>query len=203
MTGYVVNGWDNLVDTYSSGKTIGARLDWRPVPKILVSEAWLGGRAPTASSLGRRDLSDSTIVYSATNKLSFMANADYSAGALLSPFRLPVHWLGVAGYSRYQFTRILASAVRYEHYDDPSGISTCAACTVLIPDHIDEFTATGEMRFRHFVTRVESRYDSSKPSLFTQDNYRFPTQWTLTLGLMYVIEPQDRFKPYATEFRSN
>lgn len=132
-----------------------------------------------------------------------MANADYSLCALLSPYQLPVHWFGIAGYSRYQFTRILASALRYEHYDDPSGISICGACSVLIPDHIDEITATGEMRFRHFVTRFESRYDSSKPPLFIQDNYRFPTQWTLTLGLMYVIEAQDRFRPYTTEFGSN
>jgi hypothetical protein len=200
LTGYVVNGWGNIVDTYSSGKTLGARLDWKPAPKILVSETWLGGRAPTPASLGRRDLTDTTILYSPTHKLSLMANTDYSRGALLPPFQDPVHWFGIAVFGRYQFTRILASALRYEHYDDPFGVTTCGACLLPTPDHIDEITATSEMRFRHFVTRLEYRYDRSSPSVFTQDNYLYPTQSTVTLGLMYVIEPQDRFKPLATEF---
>jgi hypothetical protein len=203
LTGYVVNGWDNVVDTYSSGKTVGLRLDWKPAPKVLVSETWLGGRAPTPTSLGRRDLTDTTIVYTPTNKLSLMANVDYNRGALLPPFQHPVHWFGVAAYGRYQFTRILASAVRYEHYDDPFGITTCSACVLLTPDHIDEITATGEMRFGHFITRLEYRYDRSSPPVFIQTNYLYPNQTTATLGLMYVIEPQDRFKAFATGPGSN
>ncbi len=203
LTGYVVNGWDNLVDTYSSGKTVGLRLDWKPVPKVLVSETWFGGRAPTPVSLGRRDLTDTTITYTPTNKLSLMANVDYSRGALLPPFQHPVHWFGVAAYGRYQFTRILASAVRYEHYDDPFGVTTCGACVLLTPSPIDEVTATGELRFGHFITRLEYRYDRANLPLFIQDNYPYPKQTTATLGLMYVIEPQDRFKAFATELGSN
>jgi hypothetical protein len=114
-----------------------------------------------------------------------------------------VHWFGVAAYGRYQFTRILASAVRYEHYDDPFGITTCSACVLLTPDHIDEITATGEMRFGHFITRLEYRYDRSSPPVFIQTNYLYPNQTTATLGLMYVIEPQDRFKAFATGPGSN
>jgi hypothetical protein len=198
--GYVVNGWANIVDTYSSGKRLGAGIDWKLAPRISVSETWFGGRTPTPTSLGRRDLTDTTILYSPTNKLSLMANADYSRGALLPQFQDPVHWFGIAAFGRYQFTRILASALRYEHYDDPSGLTTCGACFAPTPDHIDEITATSEMRFRHFVTRLEYRYDRSSPPVFTQDNYLYPTQSTVTLGFMYVIEPQDRFKPLATEF---
>ena len=33
MTGYVVNGWNNLVDTYNSGKTGGLSFAWTPEQK--------------------------------------------------------------------------------------------------------------------------------------------------------------------------
>jgi hypothetical protein len=53
----------------------------------------------------------------------------------------------------------------------------------------------GEMRFRHFLARLEYRFDRSNTPVFIQDNYLFPKQLTVTLGLRYVIEPQNRFKP--------
>src|ERR1035437_1025389 len=38
LTGYVVNGWNNLVDTYSSGKTGGLSFVWNPNKKVAFTE---------------------------------------------------------------------------------------------------------------------------------------------------------------------
>ncbi len=87
LTGYVVNGWNNLVEnTYSSGKTGGLSFAWNPNKKVSLTETWLGGPGATPLDGGNwRNLSDTVITYTPTSKLSLMANGDYGRVEGLKP----------------------------------------------------------------------------------------------------------------------
>lgn len=200
LTGYFVNGWNNIVDTYGSDKTFGMRADWKPTSKIFLAETWFGGKEPTPTSVGRRNLSDTILGFTPTSKLSLMATADYSRSMFLFPYRVPVHWFGAGAYARYQIFPALAAAARYEYFDDPFGVATCGACATVTPQHVNEVTTTAEVRLqRHFLARLEYRYDRSNQPVFFRDFTPIPQQATITLGLMFVVQPQDGFKPLATD----
>jgi Putative beta-barrel porin-2, OmpL-like. bbp2 len=190
LTSYLVNGWNNLVDVYSSGKTGGITFEWRPSGKTSVRETWLVGRGATPADTQRRTFTSTVISYQATAKLSFMANADYGHSTHVLGVTHPVRWSGVAGYARYQFHPLYSLAARYEYYKDPDGFTTSDACSFLTPQNIREVTATVERQVRHhFITRLELRRDVSNRPVFFRAGTPLKDQTTITAGLMYVLEP--------------
>ena len=196
LTGYVVNGWNNLVDTYNSGKTGGLSFAWIPNKKVSITQSWLGGPGATPLDGGNwRNLSDTVVTYTPNSKLSLMANGDYGRVQGLTPLAAAacgaackgaVDWSGVAGYARYQFTPLWALAGRYEYYNDHTGFTTGTR------QHINEFTGTVERKVaQHLITRAEYRFDDSNNShAFNKDATKFAsTQSTVTGGLIFVLEP--------------
>jgi hypothetical protein len=199
MTGYVVNGWNNLVDTYNSGKTGGLSFAWTPNKKVSLTQTWMGGPGATPLDGGNwRNLSDTVITYTPNSKLSLMANGDYGRVQRLTPVAAAacgaacngaVDWAGVAGYVKYQYNPLWAVAGRYEFYNDHTGFTTGTA------QHINEFTGTLERKFvQHLITRAEYRFDDSSNShAFNKDATKFAkTQSTVEAGLIFVLEPDSK-----------
>jgi hypothetical protein len=211
LTGYVVNGWNNLVDTYNSGKTGGLSFAWNPNKKVSITEGWLGGPGATQLDGGNwRNLSDTVITYTPNSKLSLMANADYGRSQGRNPATAAcgtscnkaVDWSGVAGYVKYQLDPRWAVAGRYEYYNDHDGFTTGGFQTIGLlslfvptPQHINEITATVERKFaQHLITRAEYRFDdSNNPHAFNKDAAKFAnTQSTVSAGLIFVLEPDSK-----------
>jgi hypothetical protein len=199
LTGYVVNGWNNLVDTYNSGKTGGLSFAWNPNKKVSITEGWLGGPGATPLDGGNwRNVSDTVITYTPNSKLSLMANGDYGRVQGLTPVaaaacgpacKKAVDWAGVAGYAKYQFNPLWALAGRYEYYNDHTGFTTATR------QHINEITGTVERKVaQHLITRAEYRFDDSNNShAFNKDATKFAsTQSTLSAGLIFVLEPDSK-----------
>jgi len=182
LTGYVVNGWNDVVDN-NTGKTFGLSFGWNPNKKVSVTETYMAGPEEPNNNRNVRQLWDNVVTYSPTSKLSFILNTDYGRGDRLAAFANPVWWTGGAGYIRYQFNPSYALSTRYEYYNDHFGFTTGT------PQHINEVTETFERKLHgNFITRLEYRRDlTSQPSLFkgtTPVDY----QDTLEAGLIYTFD---------------
>ena len=189
LTGYVVNGWNNLVDTYSSGKTKGFQFAWRPASRFTMTEAWLTGRGATDDTQ-EKTVSDTVARFGLTSKLAFMADGVYGRSEQENPTEQHFFWAGAAGYARYRFDPRWAAAARFEFYDDHSGITTCGACTRPTPQDLKELTVTGERSVeRHLLGRLESRYDLSSQPSFYRTATPIKDQMTITMGLVYMLQP--------------
>ncbi len=179
-----------ITNNYSnSGMTGGLSLALTPSKKLSFTETWLGGPGATpVDGNNWRNLSDTVITYSPTGKLTLTANGDYgrSQRPLLSGLNgRPADWSGIAGYAKYQFKPVYAFAMRYEFYNDHTGITTGTG------QHVNEFTGTLERKFaQHLISRFEYRYDDSNRNFFSRGATRTAkTQQTVTAGLIFVLEP--------------
>jgi len=192
LTGYLVNGWNDIVDN-NSGKTFGLSFGWTPNKKWGFTETYFVGPEEPNNNHNIRQLWDTVVTYSPTSKLSFILNTDYGRGDRFFTYANPVWWGGVAGYLRYQFNDSYALSTRYEYYDDPYGYTTWltpnANFASPVPQHINEITETFERKIHgNFISRFEYRRDmTSRPTLFkgtTPVNY----QDTLEAGLIYTFD---------------
>jgi Putative beta-barrel porin-2, OmpL-like. bbp2 len=201
LTGYLVNGWNNVVDT-NSGKTAGFTLGLNPTKKLAISQTLLFGPEtaaasdPGGSNSTFRQLWDTVITYSPTGKLSLMVNGDYGHGdrfclvpgvsSCITPSS-PVSWYGAAGYLKYAFDPKYAVAVRYEYFDDPDGFATGVGPG--IGQHWQEGTFTFERTIAsHIISRLEYRHDETSLPYFQQGTSGLVKgQNTAALGLMYTF----------------
>lgn len=150
LSGYVINGWNNVVDN-NSGKTYGIQLNLNPHKRVAIAHGYMAGPETTGINQGWRQLSDTVVTINATDKLSFIVNYDYGRGDRIG-LPEPARWQGVAGYLRYAFDSKHAFAMRYEWFDDISGFATGTA------QQLKEFTGTFEKRIAgNLITRLEYR----------------------------------------------
>jgi hypothetical protein len=203
LTGFAVNGWNNVVQTNTQGKTGGLSFAWTPNKKVSVTETWLGG--PGAIPVENdhwRNLFDTVLSYSPTAKLTLMANGDYGRVEQFAGYSNPVDWYGVAGYIKYQLNPNYAVATRYEYYGDPDGYTTGTGTfqpvgggttnTVFVPagEHIQEVTGTVERRIaQHLLARMEFRHDMATQPVFLKGNAPVLGQSTVAAGLVLALEP--------------
>src|SRR5882762_3977919 len=196
LTGYFVNGWNNVVDN-NTGKTYGMSFGWNPNKKFGVIQNYMAGPEQNSINSTWRQLSDTVITYSPTSKLSFMVNGDYGRGDRIDQgegvFSKPVFWTGVAGYVKYAFTGTSAFSTRYEYYDDHDGFTTGfnnggAPAGV----HFHEFTTTFEkLVAHHIISRFEFRRDMSNQPTFLKGNNPVKDQNTLTAGLVFTFDSRE------------
>ena len=202
VTGYVVNGWNDVVHDVStgysnSGKTGGVSLAWTPNKKWAITETWLGGPgAVQTDGDSWRNLTDTVITYTPNAKLSLMVNGDYGRVNKPIGFAQSVDWYGGAGYIKYQFNPKVAFATRYEYYGDPDGYTTSASELPQFAfaggQHLQEVTATLERKFAtHLISRLEYRYDMSNKNFFPLGGTHAATnnQNTVSAGMIFVLEP--------------
>jgi len=206
LTGFVTNGWNNVV-SINSGKTGGLSFAWAPAKKISITETWLGGPgAVTLTGPGGaiatdggnwRNLTDTVITYTPQAKLLLATWGDYGRSEGFTGFNKSVAWSGAAGYAKYQFHPRYAIATRYEYYNDPDGVTTGGfqtvnGSTIFVPtrQHINEVTGTVEARIaQHLIARTEFRHDVSNLPVFLKGNTPVLGQSTVAAGLMFVLEP--------------
>jgi putative OmpL-like beta-barrel porin-2 len=200
LTGYLVNGWNNIVDT-NSGKTAGFTLSLNPNKKFGIAQTLLVGPEqaasadPGGSNSSFRQLWDTVITYSPNSKLSWMLNGDYGRGDrfCLVPgvsscvtASSPVAWYGAAGYVKYAPSSKYALAARYEYFGDPNGFATGIGPG--IGQHWQEGTFTFERNIAsHITSRLEYRHDATSLPYFTKGSTPFAekTQNTASLGLIF------------------
>lgn len=185
LTGYLVNGWNNVIDN-NSGKTIGFSAAFNPTKKLSIIENYLAGPEIADSNAKWRQLSDTVVTYSATPKLSLMANYDYGRDGMVG-FAKPVYWTGIAGYAKYAFNDKYAVAGRYEYFNDHDGFTTLTA------QHFNGVTGTFQRVFaKNIISRVEVRRDMSNRSTFARGtNETVKNQTTAALGLVYTFATKE------------
>lgn len=185
VTGYLVNGWNDIVDN-NTGKTFGVQVGWNPTKKLAVVQNYMLGPEQPANNQNLRQLTDTVVTYSPTTRLSLMLNYDYGRGDRIAGLPRPVWWSGVAGYARYAFSSRYAVATRYEYYDDHDGFTTGAV------QHLNEFTGTFERLIAgHLITRLEFRRDISNQPSFLKGNLPVSGQNTMAGGLIFVFDSQE------------
>jgi hypothetical protein len=192
LTGFVLNGWNDVIDN-NSGKTGAVSLALTPTKKLTITQNYMFGpeqSQPFASGTVTADshwrhLSDTTVAYAATRKLTLQSNFDYGRDTI-EGVKIPVYWTGVANYARYAFNSKYALTARHEYYNDHYGFTTG------VPQHMQEVTGTFERRIAgHIITRMEYRRDMSNKAIFFDHSFDTPTlksQNTLTAGVVYTLD---------------
>jgi hypothetical protein len=184
LTGYLVNGWNNTVET-NSGKTTGFSASFTPSSKFAITQNYLVGPEVTDDNSNYRHLSDTVVTFSPTSKLSLMANYDYGHDR---PGGTPVWWSGIAGYVKYAPNDKWAFAGRGEWFEDHDGFATGT------PDNkMTEFTLTAQRLIAgKLLSRLEFRRDMSNNDIFPYRTGLFrDNQNTVTVGLVYAFSSAD------------
>jgi hypothetical protein len=179
----VVNAW-NTVWGNNDMKNIGIT-SAVTLPKYTWSVNYYEGPNNPGTSSGKRNLFDTTVLFTPNSKVNYYINGDY--GQNNSPFGGPANrWYGIAGAAQVHLTGKLALSPRVEIFDDSNGYSTGTAQT------IKEGTITGEYKYNdHFIGRLEYRHDSSDTPFFFQKSGQPLSKDlnTFTLGLMAILGP--------------
>jgi hypothetical protein len=189
MSGYFVNGWNNVIDN-NSGKTYGLTFGWTPNKKLSISQGYMAGPEQSNLNSDWRQLSDTVVTINATKRLTLAANFDYGRGDHIIGAVDPVYWTGIAGYFKYALSDKYTVATRYEYYNDHYGFTTGAA------GHIQEVTGTFEHPFAsHIVSRLEFRHDVANNPIFTKGAATpVSSQTTLTAGLVFLFDSREGTK---------
>ncbi len=150
LTGYVVNGWNNVVDN-NSGKTYGFSFNANPTKTFTYTINYLAGPEENTGAFGQttsnflsppvsvngtwRQTWDGNAMYTPNSKWSFMADYSYGRGDRVClncdsesetfppMLSAPVSWWGIAGYAKYSPDANDYFAARYEYYADPDGFT--------------------------------------------------------------------------------
>ena len=150
LTGFVLNGWNNIVDN-NSGKTYGFSFNSSPTKTFTYTVNYLAGPEESNGAFGPttnvgdaavgvngtwRQTWDAIATYTPNSKWAFMANFDYGRGDRVAitnsettPLTLtaPVKWWGGAGYVKYSPDANDYFAVRYEYFNDPDGFTATSS----------------------------------------------------------------------------
>jgi len=194
VTGFVVNGWNNIVEN-NTGKTYGASFGWNPTKKVGFIQNYMAGPEQTNDNSNWRQLWDTVITYSPTSKLSFTVNGDYGRGdhpiLATSPTLIfgpkPVFWTGVAAYVKYALNDKYTVVSRYEYYDDHDGFTTGT------PPHFNGITGTFQrMIASHILSRLDFRRDMSDLPTFVKGNgLPVTAQNTMTAGVVFMFDSRE------------
>jgi len=201
LTGYAVNGWNNVVAT-NSGKTGGLGISYNATKKLSIIETYYGGPRDffgTGNNGPWNHLTDTVIAYNATPKLSLQANIDYDFQEGYPRANKSADYSGIAGYIKYAVSPVVAVAGRYEYFNDHDGLATNNLANPVFPigkgQHMNEFTGTIERKIAgHLLSRIEYRHDDSNQDFFKRGNGPssfVKGQSTVDAGLVFVLEPND------------
>jgi hypothetical protein len=185
LTGYLVNGWNNIIDN-NTGKTYGVSFGWNPNKKVSITQNYMIGPEQLNDNRDKRQLIDTVVAYSPTTRLSLIWNYDYGRGDRMPTVVNPVFWTGVAGYVRYAFNDRYAVATRYEYFDDHNGFTTGTA------QHFNEFTSTFERKINgSLITRLEFRRDMADQPSFFKGTVPVRSQNTALAGVVYTFDVKE------------
>ena len=192
LTGFLVNGWDNLFENnVKTGKTGGFQLSLTPTKKFALNQTYLVGKeAPLANvpDISLRDnvrhVADTVATVYVTDKFTLLGNMVFgSDGDNGEKVSKRGSWQGFAGYFKYAFTNNLAFSPRFEVLRDRDGIRTGTAQT------IKDITLTQEIKLKdNFITRIEYRRDFSDAKFFKNSrDVLKDNQNTFIIGVSYFF----------------
>jgi hypothetical protein len=219
LTGYFVNGFNNVVDN-NSGKTYGVSVGWNPTKKNAVTLNYFAGPEMPTGFYGFTTNADTTLVnvnnfwrqtwdlvymYNLTSKLTFMANYDYVHGDRLLipcecsnplPLSSPVYFTGGAGYLKYAFNDKNYVAARYEYFYDRDNFTGIGNGGGSHPQHahIQEFTATYQRTLASYLlSRFEYRRDMTGDPFFQLSSFNplVKQQSTITFSMILLFDSRN------------
>jgi hypothetical protein len=140
----------------------------------------MAGPEQTDNTSDTRFMSDTTVSFNATSRLSLMANYDYGTDSVSGA---DVMWQGIALYARLQATPTWAVTPRFEWLDDGDGFMTG------VSQSLREVTLTSEHKIAgSLLARFELRHDRAEEPFFLKDDGSLSkTQTTFALGLVYAF----------------
>jgi hypothetical protein len=186
---YVFNGWNNVEDD-NGGKSLAASLGINTGKPLSAFVTWMGGDegSSTANGVGSfggagfatagvRNVQQVDLVatWLVSDKLKLAVNGDYAAAK--GKGGPGGNWNGVDIYGRYQLTPTGAIALRFDHFEDSSGLRTGTA------QNLNSITATLESIVRsNLILRLEFRHDKAGKMLFPSGGGGRDEQDTVTLS---------------------
>jgi hypothetical protein len=175
----LVNGWNEIVDQHGNNmQTVGVT-GAITRKKFTWSNNYYVGPQYTASTRGDRNLYDTTLLLTPTDKFNAYINFDYGQQHAVSTGLN--HWQGVALAAHYQVTKRVAFSPRFEYYDDATSFTTG------VKQKLHEVTVTGEYKIVDgILTRLEFRRDGSDIPYFDRGAQIgvARAQTTATIGLI-------------------
>ena len=179
----VVNGWNNIEDN-NSGKTIGLTGTFAG-KKASWSNNYYVGPENSGTNSGKRNLYDTTLLLTPTDKANFYINFDY--GSDKTPTLGSVGWAGVAGAARFQLNKWFALSPRLEWFNDKNGFSTGTA------QKVKEVTLTAEGKMAAgLLARLEFRRDWSDHDFFDRGSTPAASRYqtTIAVGIVAFFGPK-------------
>jgi hypothetical protein len=172
ISGFLLNGWNNTSEI-NDNKTFALNATLKPNDKVAWYLNYMVGKE-TVDSGDTRNLFDTTLSLTVSDKLSLMGNFDYGKEG-------DVKWWGLAAYAKLQANPNWALVGRYEYLDDSEGgfmfIGTKGQTLTITSDHL----IAGGLK-----ARLEYRTDFADDAIFPKDDESFKkSQTTFTVGLVY------------------
>lgn len=174
----VVNGWNNVEDN-NSGKTLGFTTAWTG-KKISWFNNYYTGPEKNGTNKGFRNFYDTVVNITPNDKTAMYVNFDYGQDKQITGNKAD-KWVAIGISGRYQLTKHVAFAPRYEYYDDKDGFITLQA------QKLQSFTMTGEYKWaKGLLSRLEYRRDWSDKPFYDRGNQlaSAKAQSTIALGLV-------------------
>ena len=147
--GLLTNGWNNVVDN-NSGKTLGGQVIFKPTGALSIVQNYMAGPEQPDDSDDWRQISDTTVTFTATKALTLMGNYDYGHDTFAG---VGGHWQGFAGYAKFQANESVAIIPRFEWYNDEAGFTTGTPQTLKEATITLEAKALDNLLWRHRVPR--------------------------------------------------
>lgn len=186
LTGYIVNGWNNVSDN-NRDKSFIASAAFTPNSQLTWYGNIMGGKEGDFDGNGEQDMMwmfDTTLSFAATEMVTLAANFDYGSATDADPVTAgdPATYWGVAAYARLQAQEDWALAGRVEYVDDGDG-------WMFIGEKAQTFTVTSDHSiFGDLMARIELRVDKTESDQFIDvDGDPKSTQPSLILGLVYEL----------------
>jgi hypothetical protein len=175
----ISNGWNNVVEN-NTGKTVGVQATIKPTSAVTIIQNYMGGPEQAGNNDDWRHLSDTTLMVTATPKVSFMANYDFGREEVN---RSTVQWQGIGAYLKLQANDVFALVPRFEWLDDKDGFMTGGS------QKVKEVTVTAEVKQSSgMIMRLEFRRDFSDEDFFLKEASDIvKDQSTFTIGLVYAF----------------
>ncbi|MGA8029566.1 MAG: porin [Bryobacteraceae bacterium] len=182
----VVNGWNNIVAPAGVNMTtVGLTSALTRKKYTWSNNYYVGPENTTIANINKnRNLYDTTLLLTPTDKLNAYLNFDY--GNQHRPLGGSDHWIGIAGALHFQLNKYFAISPRAEYYDDSTGFTTGTR------QKLHEVTVTGEYKIMSgLLSRLEFRRDGSDVPFFNRGTVPFATksQTTATIGVIAFFPP--------------
>ena len=175
----VIDGWNAIIQDHGGNMQTVGLTGAITRKKFTWSHNYYVGPQWTGVNNRNRDLYDTTLLLTPSDKFNVYLNYDY--GSQLRVFGGHDHWTGFAGAAHFQLNRRFAISPRAEYYNDSTGFTTGTI------QKLHEVTLTGEYKLIDgFLARLEYRHDGSDVPYFTRGATSTPSKSQSTVSIGFI-----------------